>query len=210
MNIPKRARTPLTIAATLFYVLNAAGCGYAQPTQKTEQKGSRLEETVSSAHSGLKEPDSRLYELIETLDYERLIKLVDENRYAGEVGPYKERLDQIAQYDLSSVKKKDRHKVAQVYNSIGAINFVEKNYEEAVEFYTKAVEMDDSYALFYRNLGLAYKELGKQEKNRQYLEKALEYYDRCLELEPENSSRAQRVKRVIEVINTKYLPQFDK
>jgi thioredoxin-related protein len=53
MNITKRARTPLTIAATLFYVLNAAGCGYAQPTQtqKKEQRDSRLEETLKQEYN---------------------------------------------------------------------------------------------------------------------------------------------------------------
>ncbi len=52
------------------------------------------------------------------------------------------------------------------------------NYKEAIEAFTKAIEIDPNNATAYRNRGLAYKSLGNNEQ-------AIQDYDKAIELNPQ-------------------------
>jgi tetratricopeptide (TPR) repeat protein len=62
------------------------------------------------------------------------------------------------------------------YN-IGSTFMKEKNYEKAIEFLNKAVEMDDNFAFAWDNLGLSYRRSGQ-------FEKAVEAYKKSLKADP--------------------------
>ena len=52
-----------------------------------------------------------------------------------------------------------------------------KNYEKAIEYYTKAIEIDKNNALYYRNRGKSYDQVFNQ------LENAINDFKRAIEIE---------------------------
>ncbi len=51
--------------------------------------------------------------------------------------------------------------ICRIYNSLGVAYSNNKNYEKALEFYTKAIENSPSPFLYYSNLALCYEEMGR-------------------------------------------------
>jgi len=50
------------------------------------------------------------------------------------------------------------------YNNIGVIYAIDSNYEEAIEWYNKALKIQETYAQSWVNIGVAYYELKKYDK----------------------------------------------
>ena len=58
--------------------------------------------------------------------------------------------------------------------------YVNKEYDKAISFYLKAIELDPDYADAYVNLGVTYKNQGNNIK-------AIESYEKAIELDPVNA-----------------------
>ena len=58
--------------------------------------------------------------------------------------------------------------------------YVNKEYDKAISFYLKAIELKPDYAEAYYNLGLAYKNQGN-------LTKAIESYKKAIEVDPDHA-----------------------
>ena len=78
------------------------------------------------------------------------------------------------------IKKSDEGLTAFQYFEIGLQKQNDKKYSEAIENYSKAIELDSNFAYAYINRGVAYKLLG-------YLDKAIEDFSKAIELEPKDA-----------------------
>jgi tetratricopeptide (TPR) repeat protein len=76
------------------------------------------------------------------------------------------------------------------YNNLGSIALVnEDDYEEAVRYFTKAIEIDSLYAQAWCNRGIAYEFLNEWEKARAD-------FKRCLKIDPEYESAVKRLNEL--------------
>lgn len=64
----------------------------------------------------------------------------------------------------------------EVYYNIGYIKTSQKKYEEAIEAFRKATELDRLFAKAFKGMGRAYKELGQTKEAEESLNKAAEIY----------------------------------
>jgi|GEM_PF-4268023 len=80
--------------------------------------------------------------------------------------------------DSNELRTKDMPKA---YNNLGVSYFRLRDLEKAVESYSVAIELNESYSVAYRNRGAAYADLGA-------LDDALSDYDRAIKLNPEDSA----------------------
>ncbi len=60
------------------------------------------------------------------------------------------------------------------FKDVGIVYANLKEYEKAIEYYQKAIEMDEKWAVPYFNLGIVYKNLKEYEKAIEYYQKAIE------------------------------------
>jgi tetratricopeptide (TPR) repeat protein len=185
MSIPKSLRKSLTIGATLFYLLNSAGCGYAQETKayKTEQKGSRLEETVSSEHSELKEADREYIDSFIEF-YKKEVEPLDSGTQYDKVSSLLEgHIKKIQQYDLSSLSKKEKEALSNAFGDYGLTFNMNGDSKSASHFYEKALELNPDNFDTLINMGyLQYKKFNN-------LKKGMQYYQRALEADPDNTNK---------------------
>jgi tetratricopeptide (TPR) repeat protein len=76
------------------------------------------------------------------------------------------------------------------FNNLGYIALVhEDNYEEAVHFFTKSIEIDSLYAQAWCNRGIAYEYLNEWEKARVD-------FRRCIKIDPEYQSAVNRLNEL--------------
>ena len=66
---------------------------------------------------------------------------------------------------------------AETYYNRGVDYYNQKQYESAIQCYTKAIELNPNFAMAYNNRGAVYNEL------KQY-ERAIQDYDKAIELNP--------------------------
>ena len=78
---------------------------------------------------------------------------------------------------VSTLSKKD-------CNNLGLEQYQQKNYEKAIEYYTKAIEADHDNTKAYHNRGLAHFKQGGW-KHTEPFEKAISDYTRAIELDPD-------------------------
>jgi tetratricopeptide (TPR) repeat protein len=74
----------------------------------------------------------------------------------------------------------DTEAMARAYNTMGHTYGSEAKYDKAIEFYEKAIALDDKNVTYYKNCGDAYLADGNGDK-------AGEYFERAVELDPENT-----------------------
>lgn len=60
-----------------------------------------------------------------------------------------------------------------IYNNLGIIYSINKNYEKAIKKLEKAIALSPKYADAYFNLGLVYKKMNKNEKAEEFFNKAI-------------------------------------
>ena len=73
---------------------------------------------------------------------------------------------------------------AENYNNLGVQEYEKGNYEKAIEYFTKAIELKPDYAEAYFNRGLAYFKTGSY-YNREPYEKAIQDFTKAIELKPD-------------------------
>ena len=61
----------------------------------------------------------------------------------------------------------------QEYDSIGFEKWKKKSYEEALQYFMKAIDVDPNIPYIHNNLGMVYAEMGMHEKARDEFEKAI-------------------------------------
>ncbi|MCP4022122.1 MAG: tetratricopeptide repeat protein, partial [Desulfobacteraceae bacterium] len=64
----------------------------------------------------------------------------------------------------------------EIYFNIGYIKTVQGKYEEAIEAFSKATQLDRLFGRAYEEIGKIYKILGDEKKSEQYLQQAAEVY----------------------------------
>jgi tetratricopeptide (TPR) repeat protein len=200
MNGLKKAIVGLGLVGLLSspYLLGKAN---AEEVASKKQEISQLEQKANS-YFGTKAPDEALYNLIDGIDDMHIGELTIEGKY-DEVLPLIEKVDIIKDYDLTSLDNRRKLNFASVVGNIGSSYYSKKMYEEATRFGAMAVELDPTNQLHWRNLALDYKELGKSKKNKIFLLRSIELYKKVIEVSGKYSEEA---KKIIETINTKYLP----
>lgn len=93
------------------------------------------------------------------------LNLLSEGEYEEALKVFEEVLEKVPKEDLDEAK---------TYNLIGATYAKQKDYNKAVKAYQKAIALDDSYAVFFLNLGLALRAQRKYPESKEAFEKALE------------------------------------
>jgi len=66
------------------------------------------------------------------------------------------------------------------YNEIGDDYYFQNDHNKAIEYYSKAIELEPNNAKYYYNCGISYFKLKEYSK-------AIEYYSKAIELEPDNT-----------------------
>ncbi len=174
----------------------------ANAEEPKKQEASQLEKEANS-YFGTKAPDEVLYKLIEVYNQEKSENLYQSNNYDSLIQYCKNFVDILEKYNITKLNLNAKRVAAQIYDDFGSGLYGKKQYEESIPFNKKATELDPDNQLFWRNLALTYKELGKSKNNRIFLLRSIEFYKKVIELNGKYSEEAQKV---IEVINTKYLP----
>jgi tetratricopeptide (TPR) repeat protein len=85
---------------------------------------------------------------------------------------------------------------AEVYYNIGYVKTAQGQYQEGIEAFRKATQLDRLFAKAYKAMGRAYKELGQPEKAEEYLNKAAEIY-----LSSEREDQAEEILNEILEVN---------
>lgn len=73
------------------------------------------------------------------------------------------------------------------YNDLAVLSIFEKDFDRAIEYSLKAIELDPKIASAYNNVGVAYAN-GKKD-----YDKAIEYYRKAIELNPDYSTAYQNM-----------------
>lgn len=79
----------------------------------------------------------------------------------------------------------DNPKAVDFYNK-GTEEFEQENYKKAVDYFKKALKVDDKFAFAWDNLGLCYRKLGEYDK-------ALDAYNKSLEIDPDGLLPLQNI-----------------
>jgi tetratricopeptide (TPR) repeat protein len=94
----------------------------------------------------------------------------------------------------------------EVYYNLGYINTVLERYEEAIVYFRRATEIDQTFAQAYQRMGECYKAMGQSEEAKKCLNLATDIYKRKDEQEETRSEVLQEVMRVnpktINIFNT--------
>jgi len=85
---------------------------------------------------------------------------------------------------------------AEVYYNIGYVKTAQGQYQEGIEAFRKATQLDRLFAKAFEAMGRAYKELGQPEKAEEYLNKAAEIY-----LSSEREDQAEEILNEILEVN---------
>lgn len=93
----------------------------------------------------------------------------------------------------------------EVYYNLGYINTVMENYEEAIAYFRKATEIDQTFARAYQRMGECYLALGDADQAQTYLQRAAQIY---LEKEKHEASRGAILEEVMRV-NPKTINVFN-
>jgi len=83
------------------------------------------------------------------------------------------------------------------YRMRGEEFFYQKDYQQAITYYQKAIESDPRYVKAYANMGLAYEYLGQYDK-------AISYYQKAIELDPDCAMAYNDVSNVYEHMGNSY------
>lgn len=123
-------------------------------------------------------------------NYEKEYKRLTENEKECEDGKedsqseneFKEEIEKITKRETDSVSKREKQDqlTAWDYNRQGYRCYIAKQYEEAIDNYTKAIKKQGNVAPFYLNRGVVFHELGDYKKT-------LSDYNKALELNPEHA-----------------------
>lgn len=81
--------------------------------------------------------------------------------------------------NFSGYAEREAEKQAYSFSDSGDKAFDDHHYQEAAEFYSKAITIDDSHSAWWYNLGLSYYNSGQQEK-------ALDAFQHALKLKPDD------------------------
>lgn len=73
------------------------------------------------------------------------------------------------------IEEREKYKEAEIYFSKGLESFSAKDFEKAIEFFKKAVEVSPEYHQAYYNLGVVYYHNGDREKAEGFWKKTLDY-----------------------------------
>jgi tetratricopeptide (TPR) repeat protein len=110
----------------------------------------------------------------------------------GEIYWKKKDLDRALTYELEALptlRDSNNTRLCDVYRTMGSIYKDKKEYKLALQYYEKALELDqqrglpsshDNYAITYGNIGLAYAQSGKGEKALEFFCKAKEVWLKSL------------------------------
>lgn len=93
----------------------------------------------------------------------------------GAIDAFQLAADLAVKYGDKQIQKKASDIVPKLYFSLGNKSFKEENYDEAVGYYTKALELNPNYSSCYYQLGLV-------EKNKDNTEGALTNFDKAIEI----------------------------
>ncbi len=75
---------------------------------------------------------------------------------------------------LGAETKNINHFIAVANHNIGVIHAGQRDLDKAKEWFLKAIQIDDDYAMAYYNLAVTYKELGDMRQAKKYYALALE------------------------------------
>lgn len=123
-------------------------------------------------------------------EYKRLTEQEHLNTEKNAAGPineseneFKQEIEKIMERMATTEKeRKERNRMtAWDYNREGERCYSLKQYKEAVENYTQAIQLQSNTALFYNNRGYVYGGLGEYDK-------AISDYNKAIELDPFNST----------------------
>jgi tetratricopeptide (TPR) repeat protein len=92
-------------------------------------------------------------------------------------------LDSLSKRKISEFEKlsPEEQKNAIKYNEIGDEYYFQNDYNKAIEFYTKAIDLDSDNAIYYYNRGTGYHALKKYEK-------AIADYTKAIKRKPNNAT----------------------
>lgn len=79
-------------------------------------------------------------------------------------------------------------------NAAGNIYFEQSKFQEAIEYYQKAITLDESNAVYHSNLSLGWENLGSDGSRAGNLEKAVAALERASQLNPNEANYANRLK----------------
>jgi len=77
------------------------------------------------------------------------------------------------------------HKNSQILNQLGKAYSGKSDFDNALDAYNKALELDEKNALTLSNLGTLHLTLLRVKRDAKFLSQALEYYSRSLEVDPQ-------------------------
>lgn len=93
-----------------------------------------------------------------------------------------------------------RPKFIEAYHNLGYLNFIQEEYNSAIEKWEKILEIDPNYMKNYvilANLGIIY-------NKKEMPDKALEYFIQALQLVPEGSPVIKEIEKEIDDIYKDY------
>lgn len=104
----------------------------------------------------------------------------------------------IASNEISSGKSFSKNERAIEQYNLGIEASKKENYEEAIKYYKKAVEIDSEFAFAYDNLGISYRKIGKYNE-------AIEAYKNSSRIDPYSVTPLQNI-----AIAYQYVKEYEK
>ena len=86
---------------------------------------------------------------------------------------------------------------AVVYNNRGTAYFNKEGYDQAIQNYDKAIELNPNFAEAYNNRGNAYEDKGEYDQ-------AIQDYNKAIELDPENAEFYTNNRKLAEKLKKIY------
>ncbi|MBN2070413.1 MAG: tetratricopeptide repeat protein [Candidatus Krumholzibacteriota bacterium] len=151
------------------------------------EKTGEIEDTLKSNEGSLASFKDEVSSWKENIDrnISTMEETLDENRrLVGEVTQNNTEILKVIENQKSTLDEEERRRhlaEARRLNNAGVMSYHNGQYEQALDLFKKAVEIDDSFTEAYNNLGLTYTETSQEEK-------ATESFKKAIELNPELSA----------------------
>lgn len=106
--------------------------------------------------------------------------------------------EKISSNELQNEKSVSNKRESLIQYDLGIAESKKENYEEAIKYYKKAIEIDPNFAFAYDNIGISYRKLGDYNK-------AIIYYKKSLKIDPNGITPLQNIAVVYQ-----YTKEFEK
>ncbi len=141
----------------------------------TDYAAENSDSYLSHFYLGLSYTELQQFDLaISSFNYARKIKGDSYNLLVNLARAHYNNNEKDMAHDLLIKAKGYKPIDEQVYNLLGLIEMDKQEYEESIEYFKKAIELEDDNLYVYNNISLAYIHIGEFKEAEKYIVKAVE------------------------------------